>query len=186
MTDRPNADAVQEDAHALLFGIRRSVRYHVRRRRFFDRLHTGTNALGVLFGSAAIAAILGQLPHVYGIVAAALVTVASALDLVIGTAAMARVHEEFAKRFIALEREMALTSELTADAVRQFTARRLEIEMEEPPVLRTLDRLCHNELLRAMGYGPERLVRVPWYHRWLAQVVDFQDAPQAIGEPARG
>ena len=34
-----------------------------------------------------------------------------------------------------------------------ITEKRLELETTEPPALRALDTICHNELLRAVGYG---------------------------------
>lgn len=45
--------------YSLLFGVRRSIRYHMQRVRFFDGLNTCATALSLLFGSAMILAILG-------------------------------------------------------------------------------------------------------------------------------
>ena len=42
----------------MLFGVRRSIRYHQRRRAFFDRLDQFSNMLSVIFGSAAIYGVL--------------------------------------------------------------------------------------------------------------------------------
>lgn len=78
------------------------------------------------------------------------------------------------KKFIHLEREIALVGEPTDDNLRKFTACRLEIEAEEPPILRTLDRLCHNEMLRAEGHSLDKIVRVPWLEKRLAQFVNFE------------
>ena len=97
----------------------------------------------------------------------------AAANLVIGTSQMARLHEELARRFIELEKAIFLDGLPSADRLRQFTAQRLEIEMEEPPVLRTLDRLCHNELLRAMGYPDTEMVAIPFYQRLFANLISF-------------
>jgi hypothetical protein len=48
---------------------------------------------------------------------------------------------------------------------------RLDIEADEPPVPHVLNAICHNDLARAMGYGPEHQARIACYQRWLAQFV---------------
>lgn len=105
---------------------------------------------------------------------AGLVAVTSAIDLVVGTGAMARLHNELAKKFILLEKEIVLAGEPTEDKLRSFTSSRLEIEAEEPPILRTVDRLCHNELLRAEGHSSDKFVRVTWLQRQLAHFINFE------------
>ena len=50
---------------------------------------------------------------------------------------------------------------------------RLDIEIEEPPPLRILDLICHNELCRAMGYDESHQVKIKWYQRILCQIVDL-------------
>lgn len=165
-------------AETELFGIRRSIRYHNRRRLFFDRFHAVTNIIAVLFGSAAIYTVLAQAGALYTVLAAALVSLTSTADLVIGTAQMARLHHDLIRRFIDLEKAVIRRPSLTDEEVRQVATQRLEIEQDEPPILRVLDSLCHNELLRAMGYGPECFVRVRWYQRLLANVCDINE--QAI------
>ena len=174
---REKAEGLREDQYRLLFGVRRSVRYHMRRCRFFDLFHSCTNAIGVIAGSSAIFSALQAHPHVAAS-SAALVAVASAIDLVVGTGAMARLHNELAKKFIQLEKEIILSGEPTEANLRTFTGSRLEIEAEEPPILRTLDGLCHNEMLRAEGYTPDKspdeFVRVNWLQRRLAHFINFE------------
>jgi hypothetical protein len=85
--------------HDLLFDVRRSVRYHTRRRMFFDRWNLATNALSVIFGSATIYGVLSAGGKELALASAALVTVMSSLNLVIGTTRMARLHEDLARRF---------------------------------------------------------------------------------------
>ena len=163
--------------HELLFGIRRSIRYHCRRVQFFDRFHLVTNAFAVIFGSATIFAVLSAVGKGYAVGAAAVVTVFSAVDLVVGTSKMARLHESLARRFIELEKKViSITEEqFSGDNLKTLTAERLGIEADEPPVLRVLDSLCQNELLRAMGYGREEFLRVTWYQRMFAQFIDIME-----------
>lgn len=166
-------DQIAETHHDLLFGVRRSTRYHMRRRRFFELWHAITNFIGIATGSAAVAAVVGAYPGWAGSLGA-MVAVASALDLVIGTAEMARKHSDLAARFVLLERELVLAGDPTEENVRMFTAKRLEIEAGEPPILRALDRLCYNELCRAMGEPASSFKHVPLYQKWLAQLISFE------------
>lgn len=172
-----DGDKIKKIREDLLFGVRRSIRYHSRRRQFFDRYRLFTNAISVIFGSAAIAAVLSPLGKEYTVGAAAMVTVFSLVDLVVGSARMARVHEDLYRRFIDLEKGIISIPEekfTEADGT-HLTASRLSIEGDEPPVKRVLDSLCHNELLRAMGYGREEFVKVRWYQRLFAQLLDIQE-----------
>ena len=165
-----------EEWRALLFGVRRSIRYHARRRMFFDRLRQITSALGVIFGSATVFTLLDKADPFYTAFAAALVTVFFAIDLVVGTGPAARLHDDLCRRFIELERQMELAEKpMDAKSLAEFTARRLEVEADEPPVHRVLDMMCHNELLRAMGYDKSHFARIWFYQRWLAHFFDFQD-----------
>ena len=100
---------------------------------------------------------------------------------------MARVHEDLCRQFIELEKETISIAEgqFTEEAALRITAARLTIEAVEPPVKRVLDSLCHNELLRAMGYGGEEFVRVRWYQRLFAQLLDIQEHRiTKYGQPA--
>lgn len=156
---------------ALLFGIRRSVRYHRARERFFDGLGMLVSGLGVLGGSTAIATLLAQLKSpMASLVASAVVTASSALGLVVGTSARARRHSDLARSFVDLERAIVLAREIGGDELASFEARRLEIEAGEPPILRTLDLLCHNELARSMG-REDAVVEIPRKKKLLAHFV---------------
>ena len=175
---------VDREWHDLLFGVRRSIRYHSRRRQFFERWHLMTSFLSVLLSSATVASLLtGQ--SMWGVVAAGIVTLLSALDLVVGTATRARNHHDLVRRFTDVEREMIGIAAPTVEDVARVTGERLAIEADEPPVKRVLDALCHNELARAMGYDRSQFVPVRWWQRWLAQFVDVGDTRLLVGEAVR-
>ena len=164
----------------LLFGVRRSIRYHSRRRGFYERFHAVVLFLAVVFGSATLGAFGGALgegwPLWIKLSPAALATLLSAADLVIGSMRKAWQHADFARRFIELERRLTAGPVAPDEAlVAEFTGERLAIEADEPPVLRVLDTLCHNELLRAMGYPPEKQVRVGFWQRACAQFFDLRE-----------
>ncbi len=159
--------------HEMLFGIRRSIRYHQRRRSFFDRLDQGSNMLSVIFGSAAIYGILERDYQAVALVASALVTVLASINLVVGSAQRARAHSDFARRYIELEKRMLGCP--GEQALQQVSADRLGIEAEEPPVLHVLNAICHNEMMRAMGYKKDELAKIGWFQRLVAQLFDFRE-----------
>lgn len=167
-------DAVTE-VDKLLFSVRRSIRYHYRRRLFFDRVHKISTFLAALSGTATFASVLAKAGPGLTLFFAAAVAVFSVIDLVVGTAQAARLHDDLAKRFINLEKAIITSKEPGADKLADFSARRLDIEADEPPPLKVLDSICHNELLRAMGYNKSYFVKIKWYQRWFSQVIDVRE-----------
>jgi hypothetical protein len=92
--------------HNLLFGIRRSVLYHARRRRFFENLSRFVKVLTALSGVGTITTVLGAMGENWTIGFAAAVAILSTIDLVVGLAERGRLHWDLSKRFIELEKEM--------------------------------------------------------------------------------
>lgn len=142
---------------------------------FFERFDLWTSGMSVIFGSATVFAVISVYKEL-AVAVAAVVSVFSALDIVVGAAKSTRLHEDLARRFISLEKKMSLLGEenATEQNLKQFTGERLEIEADEPPTLRVLDSLCHNELLEAMGYPRKDFLKIAWYQRWLANLVDVR------------
>jgi hypothetical protein len=161
----------------LLFSIRRSVRYHCRRRMFFQRFHRITTAGSLILGSAAVAGFMAQNNLGYWAAgASALGAVLSAITLAVGTTQAIQLHDDLGRRFLNLEKELVRAGEnATEELVLRVTLERLDIEADEPPILKVLDIICHNELARAMGCGPEHMWEVGPLQRWLANVVDFRE-----------
>ena len=63
---------------------------------------------------------------------------------------------------------------MTPERPAELKARRLQIEATEPPILRVLDAMCHNELLTALGGDEGQRARVTRLQRWLANWADFR------------
>ncbi len=164
----------------LLFGIRRSVRYHSRRRQHYEFFHKSVLFLALVLGFVTVAAFADAIGAEWDTwmkaLPAAAVSVLAALDLVIGTTTKSWQHADLLRQFIELERDMQLRSqEPLDDLVREITGRRLQIEASEPPVLRVLDTICHNEQLRSMGYKPEDEVKVGIFQRLFAPLFDLAE-----------
>jgi len=151
------------------------VRYHLRRRSFFDTWNTLTQALTVILGSTAIGGALKEGYAPLAVVSGALVAFFSLANLVIGTTRKARLHEELGRRFIVLERDMVHAGDYDEAALAAFTGRRLEIEADEPPILKVLDCICHNELMRAMGYDSSEFMKIGPVQRVLRHFFDFRE-----------
>lgn len=134
----------------LLFNVRRSIRYHDRRRAFYERMHQITGVLTILLAGGVLFELAGSGETVWwlkllGLIAA----VFSAIDIIIGYARQANRHADLRKRFSALEIAVNTGEKSVAD----YTNDRLLIEQDEPPVYRALDLLCQNEQLVAQGYS---------------------------------
>jgi hypothetical protein len=188
--------ALQANFDELLFSVRRSIRYHVKRQQFFDGLISSTNFCNVVFGSAAVLAFLrGNVPQSQaltttdwvGVWAAALVTILSSIELVVGYARKSRQHERLSSRFIELEKKMIFkrnNAEFSDNDLAAMIGERLTIEAEEPPPKLVLDSICHNELCRAEDLEQKEFIVITRQQRWLAQYFDLDpDSLRKYGEP---
>jgi len=163
------------DLDKLLFSVRRSVRYHHRRTLFFDRFNKTSTFLSALSGTATLISVLAKAGPAWTLTFAAAVAVFSVIDLVVGTARLARVHNGLSKEFFELEKEIINSENSNAETVSELKTKRLDIEMQESPSLKVLDSICHNELLRAMGYDKSELLKIKWYQRLFSQFLDIRE-----------
>jgi len=167
--------ALQKDIGKVFFGVRRSVRYHNRRTRFFDQFSKTTKFITALSGTAAFASFMSAAPTWLSFLLLGVVTISSILDLIVNSSQSARLHSDLAHRFFTLEKEIIGIADPTQDHLTDITAKRLDIEAEEPPPLKVLDCICHNELLRAMGYGPSEFVEISFLQRLTANFFDHRE-----------
>jgi hypothetical protein len=103
---------------------------------------------------------------------AGITAILSAVNLVFDTKGNARLHHDLARDFIAVEKTL-INPELTPDQLAEAEAKRLDIEAEEPPVLKVLDLTCHNDLLKAMGYEKENFYKIGFLRSAFANFFDF-------------
>ena len=166
---------VADRAHYLMFGVRRSRRYHMHRQRFLGRLDL-LGSMGIwLLGSSAFAMLWAQ--GSVGLWFPALVAIIGAVKVAGQPADKAGRHARLAVEFTDLERDMLRAGgieRMTYSRLDKFLSRRVEIEAKEPPVYRVLDTICHNEEVMAGGYGEHRLRRVTWLQRLFASVLDLR------------
>ena len=166
---RPNP-TTQAD-YGLLFDLRRSVRYHDRRRAWFELLHRMAG-LSALFLCAAVPfSAAGTTPAPPWLAALAIAAGLVGVDVLAGFANSAARHQSLRARFIMLE------AALLADPAANHHVARLHIEADEPPIYRALDLLCHNEQMRADGHPPDskHWATVPLYQRLTCHLFRWPD-----------
>jgi len=175
----------------LLFAVRRSVRYHTHRRKHFERLAVATNFFVIATGSTVVGiASAGMAEHrALTIFFGALTATLGSLDLVVGFSVKACDYRNLARDFSQLEMQLVKAgANLDEKALAEMTNRRLEIEQNEPPVLRVLDGYCHNEMVRITDYKTyeeaegEKItisfwqsVFMPWFDWWPSTIIKNKD-----------
>ena len=155
------------------------MRYHDRREGFFLAVRNATDFAVFVLGSVAVLVIADSVgsdwPQVAKLIIPLTATLMTGIALVFQVGAKSALHASLKRRFIALERRLirhrqnfleTLLDELTQD--------RLTIEADEPPVLRVLDTMCHNDVVWAMGLDRKKVVPITFCQRLFAQFFDVQ------------
>lgn len=166
------SEELENMKYGLLFDVRRSVRYHTYRRRFFDNFQTVATAISAIAGAATTAAALSSIYKDYSIYTGVLITVLQMLNLVIRSTDKSKLHTELARRFLELEKKIIIAKPYSEENIDDWTTERLTIEADEPPIKRVLDSICYNEMLQSMGHDKEE-VRIGFVQRLLSQFVDI-------------
>lgn len=169
-------EKLKEKFHALLFAVRKSIRYHNYRRRFFENWAVWSDFLIIISGGTVVGfstyAISTSQPYYrwIAVLFGGIIGIIGTFDLVIGFSNRARDHRDFVKEFSRLEQDLTNAVNVqTENNLVELINRRLEIESNEPPVLRALDAYCHNEQVRAEGYPENEKTKITWYQNWLKQ-----------------
>ena len=177
-------DQKDHDLHdkwsGLLFGIRVSIRYHKRRILFYDKWGKFTNGWVALAGLGAVISLLQGWGDGWTAFVTASASVVAVIDLVVGTAKMARTHEILARRFAELEMEHnRIVAATAADFVRLMN-QKLAIDLDEPPTMRIVSELSYNEVCGEMGldYGIKNITSS---QKLLANFINFYDDSHATG-----
>ena len=153
-TQETNATNVAKDMWwELYYHIRQSGFYHERREAFFHRWHKLTLFCSIIFGTGAIYALFGppESSTLAGI-GATIVSVTSALDLVVDTSGQASIHRDLRRRFADIEvDQLGTRRQLTDDEIREIRGMVRDVEADEPPALPTIVDLAHNDFVLRAG-----------------------------------
>ena len=169
-------DPLMKRRYSLLFGVRKSVRYHDHRRRFYLTAQSWVHFIGIVLGSAAAAQFLtGEAWAWSQWLFPGVIAVTSAYALVVRIGDKAAIHLDLYRRFIRLERSF-LGAPIDEETLDQLEDKRLEIEMDEPPIFQALNRACHNEILQSEGRN-HLMKPLSLHHRFLKGFFRFEQLP---------
>ena len=164
--------------YRLLFGVRRSVRYHSYRRQFYLNTQSVFSFVILLFGSASIVKLFegSRAEAWFASVAPVVITTLAALSLVYRLSEKASLHNDLYRRFVDLEKKFHQQADWNEEVLDRLNQHRLGIEMDEPATYHALDRLCHNELVKSEG-RPEHTVGLSAFHRLFRNFLRFDALP---------
>ena len=161
-----------EPLTALDFAMHVSMRYHAKRRAWFDGLHRAAVVIAALGSSAAAAAIFGGLTGAAADLIV-IVAVAAALDFVFAFADRGRAADSLYRRCNALAAEIAAAEKVDEDALRRWEKQRLLIRSDCEERLLVLHRICFNLEAEARGYAADALYLVKLWQRLAAHIVSL-------------
>ena len=95
----------------------------------------------------------------------------STLDLLYKPATKAEIHKELAKKFVRLDMEMVKSEDVSDSKAAELLAKKLEIDLDEPPDLEIANVLSHNELCEYLD-SREEIWDVGWFRGLVAQWLD--------------
>lgn len=170
-----NRSQMDSDQYGLFFDVRRSIRYHDRRRSFFELMHRVTAALTILMAGSILFDIgktgaTAQWLVALSVVAALLAT----FDMVVGYASKADLHRSLKVRFGELEMAIIAGGGSQSEWDTHHL-KRLEIEQDEPPIYRALDLLCYIEVSIADGVAKDKLPVVSCINRTTCHILHWSD-----------
>ncbi len=172
-------DQLDETLWNLRFGVRRSVRYHRRRRGFYEAWHTLSSGLSVLLATSVVLSLLKQAGELTVATPAVIVAIVSTFDLIVGTTRKAQTHADLGRRFAELEKAMNSEPNPSPEQVADWRNSRLDIEADEPSQLRVVSVLSHNELCRAIGRDQE-VYRVGLWRKAVGHFLNIDPRPTKV------
>ena len=164
-----------DDLHELSFGVKRSVRYHAKRSAFFSKLNQFNNLATIVLSAAVMTSFMEDM-KIQGIsvsfVVGFLVFALASIVIVFDATGRAQKQHDLSRRFIELQKAM-LKDKPSQDDYAAWTKERLSIEVEDPNTLNVLNAICHNELIRAGGYGDDQMARIGFFQGLVAPFMDI-------------
>jgi hypothetical protein len=151
------------------FNIMMSIRYHMKRQHFFSRFHRVVSILTIAFSTAAFASILNQVG--VALYASATVVLLQSIDLFVDSRKSTELHNDLRRSYLILYKELLKHDNhmLTDKQSRNIRAKISEIEMDEPPIMRALLELSHNDVVKATNSKNENMIEVSWFKRITSQ-----------------
>jgi hypothetical protein len=183
MSHKETPMAVSEELSAqredVRFHVVRNIIYHSARRRALETVNRVMTFIVILLGTATASGamkIFGAGPEVNALVLGGLVTVLASLQLVYGFAVRAKDHEILQRDYYRLLAELDRKTQPDEETIANWRGRLAEIGSAEPPVMRALDAVSHNEAAQAMYGNDVPLLKVGPLQALLKNVFSFSGA----------
>ncbi len=141
------------------FGVKKSMRYHARRRAFFEKLENATRVIVAISGASAFSALMGDYALLSKI-ATGLVTVFALADIVLGFGRRAREQDTLYRHFSEMAADIAKIEHPTVTQISELKARRLRLEADEPNIIDALERKCWNDEAASRGTAADELQKL--------------------------
>ena len=164
------SDSNWELRHEIIQKCRISALYHRKRERFFALCDKLSVSLSLIAGASATTDLLGTADA--KAIAGAVVVLVTMPSIVFSWTDKARSHAVLASKFIALEADIEGSGVLDEQALSKFKEQALKLDMEEPPQLSALTRICQNELSFASG-NTSNMTEISFLKRKFAHFFDF-------------
>lgn len=169
MTLDNDTAAPSVDVFDILFPLEKSIRYHQRRRAFYDGWHRWLMFAIIVAGSTSVTDVLSGHEKIMALLTAVL----GAIDLVFALPDKARDHEFLLRRFSSMVGTIRQSQSPTQQDIDRWRAERVEIEADEPAVYWALEAACYNEATRAFDRDPNAEVYVPLFYRLTKNYMRF-------------
>ena len=174
------------DFHDLEFHIDTSIRYHDRQVRFYELFQNLVLFVAFLFSTASIWSLLDDAgPTWVRDVPAVVTSVLVGMSLVWRVGAKANLHNDLKRQFIRLYQslEKGRTAK-NSDRIAEWTAERLQIELNEPPINRVVHALAYNEVVKSRRpeFKDAKYVKVRIKHRIFNRITRIFDDELELGD----
>ena len=170
---------------ALVFEVHKSMRYHAKRRSFFDNCNNLTRAGSAIFAAGAVVSVVSGSSSSTIAVSLSL-AVLSSVDLVVDFSRRARVYDDLYRDFCELAATIEENPGPAEEAlIRAWGAKKLRLQADEPTNIDVLNVICANEELEGRGYDHKYLVRWwqrPFSHFFSLPPYDFPQVRSRMGE----
>lgn len=166
--------------YKLEFAVARSLRYHSKRRAFFERCNQVSRAVVVVSGAGSAFAAFAydsmlrneQQANVHAhslswfLCLSIVVATAAGLDLIFEFSRRAMTYDHLYRCFADLSVDIA-RADKSEQSFRELYVRRLLLEKDEPTPLDVLNVVCSNEELQARGFAKGR--KIHWWQNAFKQ-----------------
>lgn len=149
----------------LLWNTQLGVRYHMHMQSFYARFGKFVTAFSLVMSSAAFATIYQDNIDVAKWLACA-VALMQTLELVIDSKSKATLHASLRQKYLQLELDLSGRDFIYEHEEKALKAKRIAIEVEEPPVVQALIKSTENELSKV--YGMNEAVKLTYGQKAIA------------------